>query len=196
MSPKNRPQILVCDDEQVARRATVRALGKATYDFIECDSGLGAIENLSPRDHGIDLVLLDLHMPGMDGMGFLSRLDELPSPPPIVVVTADTSIRTAIDAVRAGASDYLCKPFAVDELRIVVEKSLETARLRSENRRLTAEVQRLGGSGELLGESTAMAEVADAISRVAPTTASVLILGESGTGKTMAADIMAGTGAS
>ena len=187
MSSKNRPQILVCDDEQVARRATVRALGKATYDFVECDSGLGAIEALSPRDHGIDLMLLDLHMPGMDGMSFLSRLDELQAPPPIVVVTADTSIRTAIDAVRAGASDYLCKPFAVDELRIVVEKSLETARLRSENRRLTAEVQRLGGSGELLGESAAMAEVADAISRVAPTTASILILGESGTGKELAA---------
>jgi len=187
MSPNNRPQILVCDDEQVARRATVRALGKATYDFVECDSGLCAIEALNPRDHGIDLVLLDLHMPGMDGMSFLSRLDELPSPPPIVVVTADTSIRTAIDAVRAGASDYLCKPFAVDELRIVVEKSLETTRLRSENRRLTAEVQRLGGSGELLGESAAMAEVADAIGRVAPTTASVLILGESGTGKELVA---------
>jgi len=187
MSSSWRPQILVCDDEQVARRATVRALGKATYDFVECDSGLGAIEALSSGEHGIDLVLLDLHMPGMDGMSFLLRLDELHEPPPIVVVTADTSIRTAIDAVRAGASDYLCKPYAVDELRIVVEKSLETARLRSENRRLTAEVQRLGGSGELLGESAAMAEVVDAIRRVAPTTASVLILGESGTGKELVA---------
>ncbi len=182
-----RPQILVCDDEPVARRATVRALGKATYDFVECDNGRGALEALSPRDHGIDLLLLDLHMPGMDGMGFLSRLDELSAPPPIVVVTADTSIRTAIDAVRAGATDYLCKPYAVDELRIVVEKSLETARLRSENRRLSAEVQRLGGSAELLGESPAMRQVKDTIEKVAPTTASVLILGESGTGKELAA---------
>ena len=186
-SNPGRPQILVCDDEQVARRATVRALGKATYDFVECDDGLAALDTLSPRDHGIDLVLLDLHMPGMNGMSFLSRLDELPAPPPIVVVTADTSMRTAIDAVRAGASDYLCKPYAVDELRIVVEKSLETARLQSENRRLAAEVQRLGGSAELLGESAAMQAVADAIRKVAPTTASVLILGESGTGKELVA---------
>ena len=186
-STPGRPQILVCDDEQVARRATVRALGKATYDFVECDDGLAAVDILSPRDHGIDLMLLDLHMPGMDGMGFLSRLDELPAPPPIVVVTADTSMRTAIDAVRAGASDYLCKPYAADELRIVVEKSLETARLQSENRRLAAEVQRLGGSAELLGESPAMQAVADAIRKVAPTNASVLILGESGTGKELVA---------
>jgi len=182
-----RPRILVCDDEPVARRATVRALGKAMYDFTECDSGLGALEALSPRHHGFDLVLLDLHMPGLDGMGFLSRLDELQAAPPVVVVTADTSIKTAIEAVRAGASDYLCKPFAVDELRIVVEKSLETARLQSENRRLAAEIQRLGGPGELLGESPPMRQVKDTIEKVAPTTASVLILGESGTGKELAA---------
>ncbi len=183
----SRPLILVCDDEPVARRATVRALGKAKYDFTECDSGLGALEALSPRHHGIDLVLLDLHMPGLDGMGFLSRLDELQAAPPIVVVTADTSIKTAIDAVRAGASDYLCKPFAVDELRIVVEKSLETARLQSENRRLAAEVQRLGGPAELLGESPPMRQVKDTIEKVAPTIASILILGESGTGKELVA---------
>jgi DNA-binding NtrC family response regulator len=182
-----RPRILVCDDEPVARRATVRALGKVMYDFTECDSGLGALEALSPRHHGYDLVLLDLHMPGLDGMGFLSRLDELQTAPPVVVVTADTSIKTAIEAVRAGASDYLCKPFAVDELRIVVEKSLETARLQVENRRLAAEVQRLGGPGDLLGESPAMRQVKATIGKVAPTTASVLILGESGTGKELVA---------
>ena len=186
-SESRRPRILVCDDEQVARRATVRALGKAMYDFVECDSGLGALEVLSPRHHGIDLVLLDLHMPGLDGMGFLSRLDELQVAPPIVVVTADTSIKTAIDAVRAGASDYLCKPFAVDELRIVVEKSLETARLHAENRRLAAEVQRLGGPADLLGESPAIRQVKDTIEKVAPSSASVLILGESGTGKELVA---------
>jgi len=126
-------------------------------------------------------------MPGLDGMGFLSRLDELQTAPPVVVVTADTSIKTAIEAVRAGASDYLCKPFAVDELRIVVEKSLETARLQAENRRLAAEVQRLGGPGDLLGESPPMQQVKDTIDKVAPTTASVLVLGESGTGKELVA---------
>jgi DNA-binding NtrC family response regulator len=186
-STGHRPRILVCDDEAVARRAVVRALGKATYDFVEHDNGLGALETLSKRSHGVDLILLDLHMPGLDGMGFLARLDEFATPPPIVVVTADTSIRTAIDAVRSGAADYLCKPYAVDELRIVVEKSLETARLRWENRRLTAEVRRLGGSGELLGASESMRRVKDVIGKVAPTTASVLILGESGTGKELVA---------
>jgi DNA-binding NtrC family response regulator len=182
-----RPRILVCDDESVARRATIRALGRATYEFIECADGLGGLDVLGRDDHGVDLVLLDLHMPGTDGMSVLGRLDEISAPPPVVVVTADTSIRAAIDAVKAGAADFLCKPFAVDELRIVVEKTLETARLQRENRRLTAELRRLGGSDELIGDSAAMLEVEEAIQKVAPTTASVLVIGESGTGKELVA---------
>jgi DNA-binding NtrC family response regulator len=180
-------RILVCDDEPVARRAIVRALGKTRYEFFECEEGGRALEQLQRPDHGVDLMLLDLHMPGMDGMSTLGVVIGLPSPPPVVVVTADTSIRSAIDAVKAGAADYLCKPYAVDELRIVVEKTLETGRLRLENRRLAAEVRRLGGAGELLGSSPAMAEVMQSIDRVAPTSATVVVVGESGTGKELVA---------
>jgi two-component system, NtrC family, response regulator AtoC len=103
------------------------------------------------------------------------------------VVTADSTLRTAIDAVKAGAADYLSKPYEIDELRFVVAKTLETARLQAENRRLAEEVRRLGGGRKLLGESPSMRGVLDAVERVAPASAGVLIRGESGTGKELVA---------
>ncbi len=178
-------QILICEDEAVARRGAIRALGAKKYDFLECGNGAECLEMLSR--HRVDLVLLDLRMPVMDGQTALEHIRELPSPPPVVVLTADSSLRSAIDAVKSGARDYLSKPYEIDELRLVVEKTLGTARLESENRRLMEEVERLGGSGRLIGESGAMRGVYGEIETVAPTRASVLITGESGTGKELAA---------
>ncbi len=183
----SKTRILVCDDEAAARRGVVRALGDADHDFIECADGRACLAVLERPRHGVDLILLDLRMPGMDGMTTLAHVTALPHPPPVVVITADASLRTAIDAVKAGAVDYLSKPFEIDELRLVVWQSLETARLRLENRRLADEVRRLGGGRRLLGESPAMLGVLDAIERVAPTSAGVLIRGESGTGKELVA---------
>ncbi len=181
-----KPRILVCDDEPVARRGAARALGDA-YDFVECSDGRECLQALGRPRHGVDLILLDLRMPGMDGMTTLAHLTALPAPPPVVVVTADSSLRTAIEAVKAGAADYLSKPYDIDELRFVVSKTLETARLQAENRRLSEEVKRLGGGKRLLGESPAMRAVLDAVERVGPASAGVLIRGESGTGKELVA---------
>ena len=94
----NRERILVCDDEPAARRGAVRALGTSDYDFVECGDGRACVEMLSKPRHGVDLVLLDLRMPGMDGMTTLGHITALASPPPapplppIIVVTADTAI--------------------------------------------------------------------------------------------------------
>jgi len=183
----SKARILVCDDEAAARRGAVRALGTADYDFVECGDGGACLAALERPRHGVDLILLDLRMPGMDGMTTLAHVTALPHPPPVVVVTADSTLRTAIDAVKAGAVDYLSKPYEIDALRLVVRQSLETARLRLENRRLADEVRRLGGGRRLLGESPAMLRVLDAVDRVAPASASVLIRGESGTGKELVA---------
>ena len=139
-----KPRILICEDESVARRGVIRALGTAKYDFLECENGVKCLEELSR--HRVDLVLLDLRMPVMDGATTLEHIREIPSPPPVVVLTADTSLRSAIDAVKAGAQDYIAKPFEIEELRLVVEKTLDMTRLRKENRRLTQEVKRLGSS--------------------------------------------------
>ncbi len=136
-----KPRVLVCDDEAVARRGAVRALGGEAYDFLECAEGRECLEALGRPRHGVDLVLLDLRMPGMDGMTTLAHLTALPAPPPVVVVTADSTLRTAIDAVKAGAADYLSKPYEIDELRFVVAEDPGDGPPPAENRRLAEEVQ-------------------------------------------------------
>jgi DNA-binding NtrC family response regulator len=185
MATGSKFRILICEDEEVARRGVIRALGATKYEFLECENGAQCLDALASRP--VDLVLLDLRMPVMDGATALRHIQALVSPPPVVVLTADSSLRTAIEAVKAGAQDYIAKPYEIDELRLVVEKTLDNARLRKENLRLSEEVRRLGGSGRLIGESQAMRRVYDIIERVAPAAASVLITGESGTGKELAA---------
>jgi len=170
----NRERILVCDDEPAARRGALRALGAADYDFVECGDGHECLAVLARPRHGVDL-------------GHLTALPEPPPRPPVIVVTADSDLRTAIEAVKAGAADYLAKPYEIDDLRLVVRNTLETARLRRENHRLAEELRRLAGTRRLLGESPALQSVLDAVDRVAAASASVLIRGESGTGKELVA---------
>ncbi len=177
-------RLVVCDDEPAARRGIVRALGRG-YDYREVASGVECLDLLETTP--ADLVLLDLRMPGLDGRATLERILELEHPPPVVVVTADSSLRTAIDAVKAGATDFLAKPYEIDELRWIVERTLAGVHLEHENRVLRAEVRRLGGPGKLIGESVAMRRLFAEIETVAPTSASVLIRGRTGTGKELVA---------
>ncbi len=177
-------RLVVCDDEPAARRGIVRALGRR-YHYLEAASGVECLDLLETAL--VDLVLLDLRMPGLDGRATLERILKREHPPPVVVVTADSSLRTAIDAVKAGAADFLAKPYEIDELRLIVERTLAGVYLEHENRLLRAEVRRLGGSGRLLGESAAMRRLFAEIETVAPTCASVLIRGRTGTGKELVA---------
>ncbi len=180
------PNVLVVDDEPAARRGIVRALGQKRYRFLECESGRECLERLETTV--ADLVLLDLRMPGLDGRATLELILELPQPPPVVMVTADSSLRTAIEAVKAGAVDFLAKPYEIEELRWVVERAITSADLERQNRDLRAEVKRLGGGARrIIGESPAMRRLAEVLERVAPASASVLIRGETGTGKELVA---------
>jgi len=186
-----RPCVLVCDDEAAARRGVTRALSRTKYDLVECENGRECLSILSERS--VDLVLLDLRMPVMDGRATLEHITARSSPPPVVVVTADTSIQTAIEAVNAGAADFVTKPYEIDAIRFVVERTLREASLRNENRRLTEEVESLrGGAPALVGQSPPMRDLMEAVGRVAPTQASVLVTGETGTGKGLVARLIHG----
>jgi len=181
-------RILVCDDEAAARRGIARALQAVGHEIEVCSNGQECLDALAGSS--FDLVLLDLRMPVMDGRQALAHIVAEPEPPPVVVLTADTSIETAIEAVESGAADFVTKPYEIEALRFVVAKTLETKRLSRENRRLEQEVRsfRVGEPGApMVGQSPAMERVREAIERVAPTSAPVLILGETGTGKGLVA---------
>jgi DNA-binding NtrC family response regulator len=190
-NPPQPRRIVVCDDDPAARRGVVRALSSGLpappLELLECSDGQQCLALLGSEEKRVDLVFLDLRMPGMDGMTTLETIGRLPVPPPVVVLTADSSLRSAIEAIRAGAIDYLTKPYDIEELRLVLERTLERSELRRENRWLRSEVERLSGGTALLGESPPMRALAEAIERVAQSEASVVVLGESGTGKELVA---------
>ncbi len=138
-------------------------------------------------EHGADAVITDLRMPGMSGLDLLAKIRAHDPEVPVIVITAHSTVENAIEALRQGASDFLKKPFDMEELLLVVEKTLERTRLKSENRvlrrQLSTERQRLG----LIGHSEALKQVYATIEKIADVRCNVIITGESGTGKELAA---------
>ncbi len=177
--------ILLVDDEASSRYAMSRALAKDGYELLEAANGREALDVLGKG--AVDAMLLDLAMPVMDGMATLKEMKKLEARPPVIVVTAHGSEKVAVGAMKAGAFDYLAKPYDIEELRVVVRKAVESAVVVAENRRLKAEVMRLSGYGELIGESPAMRMVYDRIEKVAASKVPVLVRGASGTGKELVA---------
>ncbi|HZS07122.1 MAG TPA: sigma-54 dependent transcriptional regulator [Blastocatellia bacterium] len=176
-------KVLIVDDEEAARYGMRRAL--RNYEITEAasvDEARKAVAASRP-----DLLLLDINLPGTSGLDYLRELAASEDTPPVVMITAHGSERTAVEAIKAGAYDYLAKPFEVDELRLVVRNALEATGLRRENERLREELQSARGIGDLLGTSEPMRRVYDLINKVAATDVTVLIRGESGTGKELVA---------
>jgi DNA-binding NtrC family response regulator len=190
MSEKNRNEkwrLLVVDDEEAARYGIRRALSVGDYDIAEAGSAEDARTIINSR--APDLMLLDVNLPGMSGLEFLSELVGAGEKTPLIVMlTAYGSERMAVEAIKAGAYDFLSKPFEVDELRLVVKNALETLRLRRENQSLRKRIEIEGAQrGALLGNSEAMQRVRAMVEKVAETDATVLVRGESGTGKELVA---------
>jgi DNA-binding NtrC family response regulator len=134
-----------------------------------------------------DMVLTDLKLPNMDGLQFLGLIRRQNSQVPVVMMTAYGTVETAVESMKAGATDFLLKPFSLDHLMQVVHKALEMRALRDENRQLKAELGRRYEFDNIIGRSPAMQEIFDTIERVAPTRATVLLAGESGVGKDLVA---------
>ncbi|HXX45380.1 MAG TPA: sigma-54 dependent transcriptional regulator [Candidatus Acidoferrales bacterium] len=176
--------ILIVDDEPAARYGMRRAL-EGNFRVVEAGSAREAREAISRE--APDLILLDLIMPEEDGNAFLRSLRANADETPVLIVSALDTARTAVDALRNGANDYIVKGFDIEELRKRVANLVQLAELGAENQRLRRELVADGQFGRMLGGSAAMRRVFEMAERVAPTDATVLILGESGTGKDLLA---------
>ena len=179
-------RVLVVDDEVNARTALAELLRDEGYDVemaADAFKALGKFESFAP-----DVVMTDLKMPGMDGIELVKKLRAEENPPAVVVMTAFGAVDTAVDAMRAGAADYLTKPLNFDELLVVLDKVFETEHLRSETKQLRSRVRDRVAPNNIIGTAPPMQRVFEIIEQVAPSKATVLITGESGTGKELVAD--------
>ncbi|MEE8546580.1 MAG: sigma-54 dependent transcriptional regulator [bacterium] len=177
-------KLLIVDDEESVRDS-LELLLEESYRMYKAADGMEALDRI--EDLGVDLVILDVTMPGIDGMETLSRIMKLQAPPEVVMLSATDSARLGIQAVKEGAYDYLAKPFDKEELKEVIKRALQRRSLEREVSFLRAEVEKLGGFGDMVGRSPMMLELFMVVEKVAQTNTSVLISGESGTGKELVA---------
>jgi DNA-binding NtrC family response regulator len=175
--------VLVVEDEEKLRRVMELQLKTAGFDVEQAGSVPDAMR-LADR---ADVILTDLRLPGASGLELLADLRKQDSHTPVIVMTAFSSIETAVEAMKAGAVDFLPKPFSLDHLMTVVNKALELRTLRDENRQLREELSQRYQFDNIVGHSEAMREIFATVSRVAPTRATVLLCGESGVGKDLIA---------
>jgi two-component system response regulator AtoC len=185
MRPMPFRNVLVVDDEESMRHLLTVILRDHGYDVRAVGSGEDALKELAARDY--DLVLSDLRMPHMDGLALLRRALETRPDLTFIVMSAYGTHDTAIEAMKAGAYDYVWKPFKPDEVVLVLRKAEERERLARENRRLRGELAAGYGFEKLVGASDAMQEVQRQVRKVAPLKTTVLLTGESGTGKELVA---------
>ena len=180
----NKYKILIIDDEKNTREGLRRALSE-TYDVSIIDNGQSALSMLSEQN--FDVVLTDLRMPGLDGLSFLKKVMAKENHPLCIMFTAYGSVQNAVEAMRAGAYDYLTKPVNLENLELVLKRALESQRLQKENKVLKRELASKYAFNTMIGTSAVMQQVLDAIKQIAPARSTVLLTGESGTGKELAA---------
>jgi DNA-binding NtrC family response regulator len=179
------PLILFIDDDPKAGELMLRFSEDAPFDCRVFRDPIQALEYF--RTEGADLIITDLRMPGMSGMELLAEIRDTDSEIPVIIITAYSSIDNAIEALRLGATDFVKKPFDMDELMVQIEKTLEGSRLRQENRLLKRQLRDERSRFGMIGQSAAMQKVYATIEKVADVRCNVIIEGESGTGKELAA---------
>ena len=181
---KQSRSVLIVEDEQ-ATRDLLRAQLSTDLEVRTAGNGEEALAALNARK--FDLMLLDMNLPGIGGLEVMRQLHGHDNPPTVIVVSADSNVASAVDALREGAYDYLVKPFSMDELRTTLDRATERTRLVQENKSLRRTIRRSQRFGGMLGSSPAMQQLKTDIEKIADTRGTVLLTGESGTGKELAA---------
>jgi DNA-binding NtrC family response regulator len=179
------PTILIIEDEAKMRRLLELNLGEDGFKTLSAGDAEAGLKLLASEP--VHLVLTDLKLPGLSGLEFLQAAKRQNAALPIVVMTAFGSVETAVEAMKAGASDYVLKPFSLAEMRMVVHKELDHSRLQEENRSLREALGQKYSHPNIVARSPKMQEVLATVERVAPTNSTVLLGGESGVGKDLIA---------
>ena len=185
---KNRKTVLVVDDDDAHRTMLRTLVGGWGYDIIEADDGSTAIEKVQERP--FDLILMDVRMLKVSGLEALERIKAFNPAIPITIMTAYSSVETAVEALKKGAYDYLTKPLDFDKLRLTIERAMEHTRLKEENRLLKESLGKHFDMQNIIGRSPAMISFLETVVHVAPSEATVMITGESGTGKELIAGVI------
>jgi DNA-binding NtrC family response regulator len=178
-------QLLIVDDEPSSRYGIKKALASFPLVVQEAGDGQEALDKINQL--APDVVILDINLPGLDGLSVLAEAHKNSSSPLVIVITAYGSEKVAVEAMKRGAYDYIAKPFDIEELRIAVGRALESLHLKQENIQLRQELERRSGYGPILGQTAGMRKVFDLMDKVSQSDITVLIHGESGTGKELVA---------
>jgi DNA-binding NtrC family response regulator len=179
MMPKS--TVLLADDEETLRTNLAQVLCEEGFEVIACKDGTEALRALKERT--VDAIITDLRMPGVTGMELVGHAARLAPNAAIIVITAFGEVETAVEVMKKGARDYICKPLIFDEAIFRLKRLLAHDDLARENRALREQIRQDNGLGRIVGNSTAMSAIRDMIGRIAHTMSNVLIYGESGTGK-------------
>lgn len=182
--------IFVVDDERIVRITTADDLRDAGYNVREFSSAQAALQYMSESDEKVDIIITDLNMPGMSGIEFLSKVRQRKPETFVLLMTAYASVSTAVEAMKLGAYDYISKPFSIEELLLSIERIKELRSVREENRELRKQVQSKFDTSSFIGQSSVTKQIFDMVGLVAEKTTTVLITGETGTGKELLTNII------
>lgn len=178
-------EILIVDDEPIIRKVLARLMTKAEFLPVECGDGASALKRIQMEPP--EVVLLDMRMPGMDGMEVLQQTRQIDPDLPVVIITGNADIKGSVDAIRHGAHDYLSKPFEHSEVTHIVQRAVAERRLKRRLRNASAELKNHMTLGKMMGPSEVVARLIADVNRVAKSDFTVVIFGETGVGKELVA---------
>jgi DNA-binding NtrC family response regulator len=185
-----KPKILIVDDEPDICRALEFLLTKEGYAVSSVNSGEDAIEKI--KHESFDVILTDLKMGRVDGMGVLEKAKEISPDTAVIMMTAFASIESAVEAMKRGAADYIVKPFLNEEIKLTIRRLLEQKKLITENIALKQQISQRMVYREFVANSESMVKILETLEKVIPTKSNILLLGESGTGKGLIAELIHG----